>query len=117
VSGELTSPVAITLTLTLKGCELESVVPHQHCQGTKENGELVANLEGTLGYIKKGAKPALGLVLRSAAGAFIEGNCGEAPLAVAGTLIAPVGSGDKMGTTITMKLKNSHGHQVPEQLE
>jgi hypothetical protein len=120
-SGEYTGQKTALVRLKLTGCEPTNRFGIK-CQseGAKAGEVNLNTLQGTFGYIKDGAEPEVGLKLVPTASSqpyLAEFNCGEVPILITGSMIAPYKAVDKMVSSFTVTFKASAGKQIPEAFE
>jgi hypothetical protein len=122
IQGEYTGPKALTMTITLQGCERPAT--HEPCQSLAEpSGEIVTStLEGGLGFIVGGAKPSVGVDLKhepslASFECASSGLGGKELLTLEGSVIGPVKRIDKMASSFTISFKAVSGLQQPERFE
>jgi hypothetical protein len=122
-SGEYTGLKTATETVKFSGCTLG--VAKEACQSSGAGaGEIVTSpLEGNLGFITdevkgEGLVVSVGLDLAHAS-SLLTAECGgsKQSLVVAGSVIAPITSLEKMVASSTLKYKSVAGVQAPEQFE
>jgi len=122
-SGEYTGTKTASLSITLTGCQ--NAASKEPCTSSGASaGELrTGTMQTELGFItdvvtSEGPKATLGWDLKQTP-AFISATCGGAKeaLSVTGSVIAPIGSVDKMVSSYSLALKAKAGHQAPEALE
>jgi hypothetical protein len=120
-SGQYTGLKTATATITLTGCQVAA--SKQACQSSGAGaGEIVTSpLAGELGFIEDAYEGedlhvSVGLDLKHAP-TLLSAECGGEALSVAGSVIAPISSLDKMATSFTLKFKAAGGIQQPEQFE
>jgi hypothetical protein len=119
LAGEYDGPQSAAITITLGGCEGHGALAGK-CQSEGAGaGEIVSNpLAAELGFIKTSGKPSVGWDVSPASGPdMMAFKCGAAEVALAGSVIAPVGKIDKMAPTFTLKFKAKKGKQAPEAFE
>jgi hypothetical protein len=119
-SGEYTGAKSATLGITLNGC---GIVKGAACQTAGAGaGEITATgLHATLGFIKDAEEkgefhPSVGWDLASS-GSIISATCGSEGLTVNGSVIAPIGTLDKMTAAYSLKFSQTAGKQLPESFE
>jgi hypothetical protein len=120
-SGEYTGQKTATATITLTGCQVAA--SKQACQSSGAGaGEIVTSpLAGELGFIEdfyegEDLHVSVGLDLKHAP-TLLTAECGSEALSVAGSVIAPISSVDKMTPNFTVKFKAAGGKQLPEAFE
>jgi hypothetical protein len=118
-TGEVQGARTLSATLTLTGCERAS--SHATCQSATASGEIVTTeLEGELGFITGGTKPAVGLDLRHAP-SIATFSCSSAAgieaVTLEGSVIARIAPIDRAASTFTLRYKARAGRQVPEAFE
>jgi hypothetical protein len=122
-TGEYTGTKTATLNVTLTECKLAA--KNETCQSAgAATGEITANgLGATLGFIKdesKGTELSLSLGWDLAhEPSVLSAECGSAKeaLLVTGSVIAPIGTIDKMTSAYPLKFSAVSGKQVPEAFE
>jgi hypothetical protein len=122
-SGEYTGLKTATIGLAFTGCSLAS--NKESCQSAgASNGEILASgLHGALGFIHDTAVAGVTTVSvgwdLAGEPTLLSADCGAAheALSVTGSVIAPIGSIDKMTLANTIKPKALGGKQAPESFE
>jgi hypothetical protein len=120
-AGQYTGAKTATATITLTGCKLSS---KETCQSSgAAPGEIVTSpLDGSLGFItdaveKETLAVSVGLDLRHE-GSILTAVCGSGTkVTVAGSVIAPIGTIDKMSSVSSLVFTAAGGKQAPEQFE
>jgi hypothetical protein len=122
-TGEYTGTKTATLGITFTGCARAG--SKEPCQSAgASSGEVKApGLHGKLGFVRDTAvegvtSVSVGLALERSP-SLISAECGAAheALVVTGSVIAPLGTIDKMSLANALKLKQSGGKQIPESFE
>jgi hypothetical protein len=119
--GEYVSSQREIDTMRMFGCQL--VALGGHCQNANPEEIVTPPLEGRLGFIKGGAKPAVGLDLLPLEGPrVVEFKCdtpagGLVPVVVLGSVIAKISPLEKMTATSKRTYAESKGKQAPTHLE
>ena len=119
-AGEFLGTQTISLHLSLSGCEPVSHLGIKCETAGAAAGEVDLNtLEGHLGYVAQGPKPAVGLALTAAGGLLDVAvlRCGEVPITLTGGVIASYSKVDAMAPLFRVALTRRHGRQFPESLE
>jgi len=119
LNGEYTGSQTATMSIAFSGCEARGALGGK-CQseGAKAGEVVTSRLEGQLGVVKLGSKPAVGWDLRPASESnFMVFTCDATTVEVTGSVIAQVTSLDKMVASVKLKLKAVRGKQAPEQFE
>jgi hypothetical protein len=122
-AGEYTGPKAATMDVTLTGCKLAA--NNEACQSAgSASGEITAKaLAAQLGFIKN---EAVGTELLLSLGwdlkhepSIVTAECGASKesLQVTGSVIAPIGTLDKMTASYPLKFSATGGKQAPEAFE
>ena len=124
LNGEYTGPKTSSVTVDLIGCE-NTATKHKCNSNPLKEGEIEPPeaLKGELGFIVGGAKPTVGLDLKSEHGTIVSFTCGEPgePPELQGTLegsvIAKVLKIDVMVPEFSLTYTAKGGKQVPEKFE
>lgn len=119
LTGEYTGSQSMRLTIRFAGCDAPGALGGR-CQseGAPEGEIQTSALSGQLGVIKAAKKPTVGWDIKPAEGSYVATfKCGQADVALVGSVIAPVTSVDKMTSAFVLKLKAAKGVQKPTQFE
>lgn len=119
LAGEYTGSQSMRLTIKFTGCAAPGALGGRCQSEGAQAGEIETSaLTGRLGVIKAGKKPTVGWDIEPAAGPYLAVfKCGEASVALNGSVIAPVTSVDKMASAFVLKFKAAKGIQKPTQFE
>jgi hypothetical protein len=116
--GEYLGVSDSTGATTYIGCALEVPPVSASCQdfGASSGVVTTKTLEGALGFIKRGARPSVGVDLKPASGQYLLiYECGGVELLEEGSVIAPITPTDTMTSTFTAKYSEVGGRQIPEE--
>jgi len=122
-SGEYAGPKTETATLKLSGCQTGARGKGTACQSAGAASEEVrtAGLTGSVDFIHEGIdpeKPSVGIDFKPTSGTQIAAfECGGAAVVVGGSVIAPIGTVDKMTEALKVIAKASAGIQSVEAFE
>ena len=120
-SGKYTGSKTATVHLKLLGCEPVNRFGIKCQSAGAQAGEVNFNaLEGRLGFINAGSEPTVGMALAPAPleqPYMARFHCGEVPVSIAGGVIAPYTTLNKMAASFTVSFKATAGIQTPEAFE
>jgi len=121
-AGQYTGAKTATATITFTGCELLASKEECHSAGAAEGEIVTAPLEGTLGFITDKAEGeqlnvSVGLDVTHAS-SLLSAECASGTkVAVSGSVIAPLGTIDKMSAGNSLAAVATAGKQTPEEFE
>ena len=118
ITGTLSGAKTLSAALSFRECSLSSTKAACQTAGAAAGEVKTVALSGTIGVVKSGSKPSIGVDLAPASGTELAHiTCGAQVVAVSGSVIAPISSADKMSTSYKASFKGKKGVQGVQAFE